>query len=159
MCPDSQAALEKMMGFQTHAAAGVSCIWGVGQLESEITISPAQAVIDNEMISFTRRFNRGYEATDASLALDVTRSVGIAGSFLDHDHTLEHFREEFYQPDLLWRRRRPDWQAGGRKRLDERAEEVATELMARPADNAMSQEQAKTLMEMTEEFTQRMGES
>lgn len=157
MCPDSQAALEKMLGWQTHAAAGVTCIWGVGQLESEMTISPAQAVIDNEMISFARRFNRGYEVNDASLAVDVTRQVGVAGSFLDHDHTLEHFREEFFQPEVLWRRRRQDWAESGGKRLDERAEDVATKLMSRPAETGMSQEQAKTLNELAEGFARRMG--
>lgn len=152
MCPDSQAALEKMLGFQTHAAAGVSCIWGVGQLESEMTISPAQAVIDNEMISFARRFQRGYEVSDGSLAVDVTRQVGIAGSFLDHDHTLEHFREEFFQPEVLWRRRRADWVEAGSPRLDERAEEVATELMARPAEPGMTEDQAQALCQMAEGF-------
>ncbi len=152
MCPDSQAALEKMLGWQTHAAAGVSCIWGVGQLESEMTISPAQAVIDNEMISFARRFRRGYDAADASLALDITRQVGIAGSFLDHDHTLAHFREEFFQPDVLWRRRRRDWTDAGCKRLDQRAEEVASELIARPVEAGMTEDQAKALNEMAEGF-------
>lgn len=152
MCPDSQAALEKMLGWQAHAAAGVSCIWGVGQLESEMTISPAQAVIDNEMISFARRFARGYPADDASLAVEVTRQVGIAGSFLDHDHTLAHFREELFQPGLLWRRRRQDWADEGCKRLDERAEAIATELMARPVETGMSEQQAKALNAMAEGF-------
>lgn len=157
MCPDSQAALEKMLGFQTHAAAGVSCIWGVGQLESEMTISPAQAVIDNEMISFAGRFRRGYEANEKTLAVDVTRQVGIAGSFLDHDHTLEHFREEFFQPKVLWRRRRQDWREGGCKRLDERAEEVATELMALPVKTGMSEERARALNAMAEGFIGRLA--
>lgn len=152
MCPDSQAALEKMLGWQTHAAAGVSCIWGVGQLESEMTISPAQAVIDNEMISFARRFGRGYEVDEAALAVDVTRQVGVAGSFLDQDHTLEHFRGEFFQPELLWRRRRQDWVEAGRKRLDERAEEVARELMARPVETGMDDGQTRAIDEMAREF-------
>jgi trimethylamine--corrinoid protein Co-methyltransferase len=155
MCPDGQAALEKMLGWQVHAAAGVSCIWGVGQLESEMTISPAQAVIDNEMISFSRRFQRGYEVNDASLAVDVTRQVGVAGSFLDHDHTLGHFREEFFQPDLLWRRRRQDWADAGGKQLDERAEEIAAELIARPVDTGMTQDQARALNTMAQALVER----
>jgi trimethylamine--corrinoid protein Co-methyltransferase len=159
MCPDSQAALEKMLGFQTHAAAGVSCIWGVGQLESEMTISPAQAVVDDEMISFARRLRRGYDVAEASLAVDVTRQVGIAGSFLDHDHTLRHFREEFFEPQVLFRRRRQDWTAVGSPRLDERAEQIATELMARPVEAGMSDEQARALSAMMEKFVRRVGDA
>ncbi|MDP6111819.1 MAG: trimethylamine methyltransferase family protein [Planctomycetota bacterium] len=141
MCPDSQAALEKMFGFQTHVQSGVSCIWGVGQLESELTISPGQAVIDNEMIEYAKRYHRGIEVSEEKLALDVTRSVGIAGSFLDHEHTLTHFRDELFEPSLLFRKRRSDWNAEGMKRLDERAEEIADDLMARPVDNGLSDEQ------------------
>ncbi|MHC4874397.1 MAG: trimethylamine methyltransferase family protein, partial [Planctomycetota bacterium] len=37
MCADSQAAMEKMFGIHTHMENGVSAIWGMGQLESELT--------------------------------------------------------------------------------------------------------------------------
>lgn len=145
MCPDSQAALEKMFGFQTHMESGVSLIWGVGQLESELTQSPAQAVMDNEMISYAKRYRRGIEVTPETLANEVVRSVGIAGCFLDHEHTLKHFRSELLQPAVLFRNRRPSWNAGGRKRLDERAEEIATELIRRPANSGLSDDQLAAL--------------
>ncbi len=99
MCPDEQAALEKMFGIHTHMAAGVSNIWGVGQLESELTISTAQAVIDNEMIAYAKRFRRGVAVTPETLAIDITREVGPAGSFLDHEHTAENFRTELFAPN------------------------------------------------------------
>lgn len=38
---DEQAALEKMFGFSSHLRHGVSLIWGMGQLESELTMSLA----------------------------------------------------------------------------------------------------------------------
>ena len=40
----------------THAQARVSAVWGVGSAESEKTISPVQAVIDNEIIGMVKRF-------------------------------------------------------------------------------------------------------
>jgi trimethylamine--corrinoid protein Co-methyltransferase len=152
MCPDGQAALEKMFGFQTHAAAGVTSIWGVGQLESEITFSPAQAVIDNEMIAYARRFRRGCQAEGPSLAVEVTRAVGIAGSFLEQEHTLQHFRQELFMPRLLYRKRRADWTAEGAKVLSQRAEEVAAELASRPVDNALTVDQSKAIQALTDEF-------
>ena len=145
MSPDSQAALEKMFGFRTHSEAGVSCIWGVGQLESERTFSPAQAVIDNEMIEFNRRYSRGILVDDSSLALAVTRSVGIAGSFLDRDHTLEHFRAEFFEPSVLFRKRRADWVEEGQQHLEERAEDVADELICRPLTCPLDDEKKDAL--------------
>jgi trimethylamine--corrinoid protein Co-methyltransferase len=59
MCVDGQAALEKAIGFLTHLQSGVGLVWGVGQLESEMTLSPAQAVIDNEILGYVRRYLRG----------------------------------------------------------------------------------------------------
>lgn len=145
MCPDSQAALEKMFGFHTHLEEGVSSIWGIGQLESEMTLSPAQAVIDNEMIRYAKRYQRGVGVTPDELALDVTRSVGIAGSFLEHEHTLSNFRGELFEPELLFRKRREQWDQEGQRRLDQVAGEIADELMRRPVDNGLTDDQLSEL--------------
>ncbi len=75
MLPDSQAALERMCGFLTHLQNGVSNIWAVGQLESEITFSPAQAVIDEEIIGYVKRYLRGVEVDEDALAVDLIREV------------------------------------------------------------------------------------
>ncbi len=157
MCPDSQAALEKMFGWHSHMLSGVSLIWGLGQLESEMTISPAQAVIDNEMISYVRRYLRGVPVDEQTLALDVSREVGIAGSFLEHEHTLRHFRSELYMPSLLLRDRWAKWQSEGGKTLAERAEEVASDLMAGPAESGLTREQAAELDRMTSQFMAEEG--
>lgn len=154
MCPDAQAGLEKMFGFHTHLESGVAAVWGVGQLESEMTFSAAQAVIDNEMIAYAKRFARGV-ATDAdSLALAATREVGIAGSFLEHPHTAEHYRDELFMPELLWRRNREDWDRDGRKPLDERADDLADDLAARPIDAALTPDQAAELERLAQEFAE-----
>ena len=145
MGPDSQAALEKMFGFHTHAESGVSSIWGVGQLESELTFSPAQAVIDNEMIDYAERFRRGAEVSPESLAVGVIREVGIAGSFLGHEHTLANFREQLYEPSILFRRKWDLWNADGRKSLAKRAEAIAEELAEGPVENGLSDVELEAL--------------
>jgi len=152
MCPDAQAALEKMFGFHTHMDCGVTCIWGVGQLESELTFSPAQAVIDNEMIAYARRYARGIDVSEQTLALDVIRDVGIAGSFLGELHTLEHFRSELFMPELLFRRRRHVWNQEGQPRLEQRAEEVAAELAAGEPEGGLSRHQEAELERIAARF-------
>ncbi|MCL2646886.1 MAG: trimethylamine methyltransferase family protein [Phycisphaerales bacterium] len=152
MCPDSQAALEKMFGFHSHMTTGVTNIWGVGQLESELTISPAQAVIDNEMIAYAKRFHRGVQVTEETLALNITREIGPAGSFLETDHTADHFREELWMPPLLWRQKRAAWTDSGSKRLDERAESLADELIAKPVNNALTADQIHELDRIADGF-------
>lgn len=145
MGPDSQAALEKSIGYLTHLRSGVSLIWGVGQLESELTISPAQALIDNEILAYVRRYLRGVEVTEETLAVDVTRAVGIRGNYLAEKHTLRHFRSELFQPSLLLRQRRPMWEASGAEPLHEVAEERADELIKRERPNLLADEQRAAL--------------
>jgi trimethylamine--corrinoid protein Co-methyltransferase len=121
---DEQAALEKMFGFHTHMEEGVSLVWGMGQLESEKTMSLAQLVIDNEMIAYARHYGRGFAVNDDTLALDLIRQVGIAGSYLDTDHTLERFRDHLWQPSLLNRSAREECPAPLHDAARARAESI-----------------------------------
>jgi trimethylamine--corrinoid protein Co-methyltransferase len=158
MCPDSQAALEKSIGFFTHLQSGVSLIWGVGQLESEMTISPAQAVIDNEILAYVRRFLRGVEVTEERLAVDVTRDVGISGDYLTEEHTLKYFRTEFFEPSILFREKRSAWEAAGSKPLQEVAEAKADEMIAEPLPSTLTDEKITTLREMEKSFLKKIAQ-
>ncbi len=152
MCLDAQSAMEKMFGFHTHMASGVSNIWGVGQLESEMTVSPAQAVIDNEMIGYAQRFQRDVTVDSESLALDLSRAVGIGGSYIAEDHTAENYKSEFFMPEVLFRRRREDWEADGRKTMETRAEEIAQKLIAREVETGLNSDQITALQKLTDAF-------
>ncbi|MCL1818370.1 MAG: trimethylamine methyltransferase family protein [Spirochaetaceae bacterium] len=157
MCPDAQAALEKMCGFLTHLQEKASLIWSVGQLESEITVSPSQAVIDNEMIEFARRYLRGAEVNDSTLALDLIRDVGISGSFLGETHTLERFRDELFIPSILFRKTRTPWKEAGSPRLEDTAEERAHALMAEAPRNGLTAEQIKELDSIAVRYSASLG--
>lgn len=133
---------------------GVSNVWGVGQLESELTISPAMAVIDDEMIGYVKRLKQGVMVNDKSLALEVTREVGVAGSYLDHEHTLLNYRDELYMPGIGYRGSREDWVAAGGKTMAERAEEVAGKLMAEEVDSGLDEEQLAELDRLAGEFVE-----
>jgi trimethylamine--corrinoid protein Co-methyltransferase len=152
MIPDAQAGLEKMCGWLTHLQEKTSLIFGVGQLESEISVSPAQAVIDNEMIDFARRYLRGVDVNKETLAADVIREVGIAGSFLGEIHTFDNFRNELFMPDILYRRTRTPWKEAGSPRLEDTAEAKAHALMAEAPRNGLTAEQIKELDNLTKRY-------
>jgi trimethylamine:corrinoid methyltransferase-like protein len=148
MCTDSlhvdgQNALEKSLAAATHTAAGVSVIWGVGQVESEKTISPVQAVIDDEIAAAARRFTVGFPVDDASLAVDEVRREGIAGSFLGSDHTLAHFRGTVLEPRHLVRAQRGTEAAA--TGMLEHAEAFVREVLSRPPSPCLSKEEDREL--------------
>ena len=152
MCPDSQAAIEKSIGFLTHLQNGVSVIWGAGQLESELTISPAQAVIDNEIIGYVKRLLKGVEVTRDTLAVDLIREVGISGEFLSREHTLFNFSNEFFEPSILFRKKRSDWNKTGSKSLHETAEQLAYDMISEPCSVKLSKEQSAGLRDIENWF-------
>jgi trimethylamine--corrinoid protein Co-methyltransferase len=145
---DEQAALETMFGIATHVREGVSLVWGLGQLESEMTLSLAQLVIDDEMVAYVRRHRRGLAVDEASLALDLVREVGIAGSFLETDHTFSHHRRELFSPRLL--NRRPRNACPGP--LHEVAAARVRELLARAVGPTMTEDERAALVAVERAF-------
>jgi len=156
MCPDAQTALEKTCGFMAHLQSRVSNIWSVGQLESELTFSPAQAVIDDEIIAYVKRYLQGVTVNDETLAVDLIKQVGISGSFLEQPHTANHFRTELFMPKLLFRQPREEWESQGSKDLAERAEERAQALMQNTVDPKLTDNQLKELDALANRFLQQL---
>ncbi len=149
---DEQAALEKAIGFQAHAAAGVSLVWGMGQLESEKTMSLAQLVIDDEIIAYLDRCRRGFQVTDEEIAFDLIREVGIAGSYLETDHTFQHFRAQLFEPRVLNRRQREDCPAP----LHAAAAQRAAAILSADTEGKITPEQSAELRRIEGHYRERI---
>jgi trimethylamine--corrinoid protein Co-methyltransferase len=156
MCSDSllvdgQNALEKSLAAVTHASARVSVIWGVGQLESEKTLSAVQAVIDDEIAAAARRYAAGFSVDDAGLALDEIRRVGIAGSFLGSEHTLAHFRGAVREPRHLVRAQRGTEPA--RRAMLESAQAFVSGIHAQPGEPCVGEAEGEELERIERRFS------
>ena len=109
------------MGLLLHVERGVNLIWGMGQLESQMSISLEQLAIDDEVAAQVERLSRGVAVDAERLAADVFEEVGAAGDFLSHPHTLRWFREELDEVRLGNRDRRERWAAQGHADMRQRA--------------------------------------
>ena len=123
MCAGSQAAFEKMLTGLAHVAAGGNFIWGAGNLESTLAMSPEALVTDNEIAGYFLRFRRGFPVDDESLALEAIQEAGRSGDFLNSSHTLKHFRQVLSRSRLAVRGRRGDWESRGSHSFAESAEQ------------------------------------
>lgn len=149
---DEQAAMEKMFGFHTHAENGVGIIWGMGQLESELTMSLAQLVIDNEMINYARRYARGCHVGEAEIPLELIRTVGITGNYLDTDHTFENYRSQLYEPTILNRRARAD----GAVPLCEAARRRVDALLSTDSEGCIAEDDLAELHRIEDYYSQQL---
>jgi len=125
--PDIQAGYEKAANiFQVAVAGGNYIHHSAGMLESMLTISYEQFVIDNDINGMALRALQGIEVSDETLALDVIKAVGPGGNYLTQRHTLKYARtNEFYIPAGADRNSRVVWETAGGKDARESARDIA----------------------------------
>ena len=129
--PDVQAGFERAMNLTAAMLmGGVDIIDGVGAIDASNAMSPELLVIGNEIIDGIRRLTRGFEVNDETLALDVIDKVGLGGIFLGQKHTLEHYKKEFWMPEISDKSTFAAWQKIGSKTMDKVAKEKVNEIMA-----------------------------
>jgi trimethylamine--corrinoid protein Co-methyltransferase len=128
--PDEQAAAEAALSIILETLAGAQMVHDVGYLDGGMCNSLEQVVICDEIIDYTRHFMRGLEINEDTLALDVIDQIGPDGDYLSTQHTLEHYRQDWY-PKLFERRNHTDWYKRGGKTLRQRARERALDLLAK----------------------------
>jgi trimethylamine--corrinoid protein Co-methyltransferase len=129
---DEQSAAEAGMTMLADALAGGHLVHDCGYLESGLTGSLVQLAICDELAGWIGALLRPVDMSDDALALDLVDRLGVDGSFIEADHTLEHYRERWY-PTLFDRRGHAAWRAGGSTTLAQRAATRVDEVLARDA--------------------------
>jgi len=127
--PDQQATIEAAISIAMSGLSGANLIHDVGYLENGLNASYDLLVMSNEIIGMVKRILRGVTVDTDHLALEVIDQVGPGGNFLSEEHTLKHFRTEFWMPELLDRSNWETWEANGSKPLRQRAHERVLELI------------------------------
>ncbi len=128
--PDLQAGYEKAFTAVLPALAGANFIHeAAGQLDSGMTISYAQFVIDNDINGCVMRGVRGIEIDEDTLAVEVITKIGPKGNFLGDMHTAMRARTEFYYPRAATRKGYDGWVDEGSKDAWTLAEEEACRIL------------------------------
>ena len=125
---DEQASLEGALWILTTALAGGNLSHDVGYIEYGLTASMEMTVMNDEIIGLVRRILGGIEVSVETMALEVIDQVGPDGNFLEQDHTLRHFRENWY-PTLLNRTSYAAWQQAGGLTYGARASAQVREIL------------------------------
>jgi len=127
---DAQAGYESACQAMTLGLSGANWIHdAAGLLENCTTVSYEKTVIDNEILGNVIRLLKGVEVNEETLAIDVIKTVGPAGNFLANDHTAEHFRKEFYIPNVADRWNRITWKERGSLDAHARAHKIAERIL------------------------------
>ena len=150
---DEQAAVESAISCLMSALSGAHLVHDVGFLEYALTGSYEMVVMTNEIIGMVKRIMRGIEVSRETLAVDVIDQVGPGGNFLVEEHTLRHFRQEQWFPDLIDRRNYEDWAKAGAKTMGGRANEQVKKILSEHRPEPLPPERRKAIADIVKSTT------
>jgi len=155
---DEQVAIERAMGGLLPALAGANALSGAGCIESGITVSYEQLVIDDEIFEMIFRAVRGIDIDEEKLAVDVIIKVAKeSANFLQQKHTLQHFQSEHFMPKLVSRAARSRWEKMGSKSIVEVAREKVKKILTEHQPPRIEEDAEKKLEEILKTATQTLG--
>jgi trimethylamine--corrinoid protein Co-methyltransferase len=130
--PDTQAGWEKAMTTLLAAMGGSNYIHhAAGMLESMLTVSYEQYVIDDEIIGMCCKVLDGIKIDDEHLALETIDEVGPGGTFITSEHTLDHMRSEYFSGNgVTDQNNREQWANNGSPDTWQRAREMVKRILA-----------------------------
>jgi trimethylamine--corrinoid protein Co-methyltransferase len=154
---DEQAAVEATFSLLAAFLSGASLIHDVGYLDSGLNGSIEMLAICDEIIGMVKRFGRGVQVDEDNLAFEVINRVGPGGHFLSDDHTMRHFRKEFWLPNLMDRSSYEGWLAEGKKTLKERGEEKTNHILQTHQPMPIDENVMKEMKEIIEKADKKAG--
>ncbi len=102
--------------------AGANYMWhSAGWNEAGMHCSTAKFIVDAEMCEIGYRMAQGVNWDDFDAALSAVTDIGPSGHYLGHPHTLEHFQEAFFMPEMFDNNSIEQWHTEGGVEINERA--------------------------------------
>lgn len=141
--PDPMATLEKWANGYLPLMAGANVNGGAGSLACVSTVSLEQVAIDDDVYGHMLRQAHGLQVDDETLAADVIANVGPGNSYIMEEHTLAHFRDEYYFSPLANRLSAPTWEAAGAHNALDQAAHRVRNILAAPPKVFLSDEQSR----------------
>lgn len=131
--PNAQAQLERGQTALLGVLGGFDTFHGLGMLGIDEVFSPAQALLDLDMVRAAARTAAGAESApglDLASLPDVVDEVIRGGTiFAMHETTVRSFRHQYFLPRVLRRSDRAQWVAAGRPDAYAEAEAKAAKLV------------------------------
>ena len=122
--PDFQSAYEKSFRAIFTGLSGGSSRPLHGGVYGELSHSPLQAVLDDDIAGMVGRYLAGMDVNDETLALDLIEQVGpVPGHFLGLAHTRKWWKQEQYIPHSADKLTYPEWLQSGKKSAADYARE------------------------------------
>lgn len=131
---DAQAGYESALMIMNSVLSGVNYQYhSAGMLHSWLCMSYEKFVMDLDIVGMLRRYRRGIDVNDETLAFDVIKAVGPGGHYLTQKHTKRNHRKEFRRPILSDRSTYDSW-INANISTEQRATQIYQKMLAKYED-------------------------
>jgi trimethylamine--corrinoid protein Co-methyltransferase len=143
--PDAQAGLEAGISLVAGVLAGADIYGHLGICGVDQASSLVMLLMQHEIVAYIERIMRGFEVDEETLGLDVIREVGHDGTFLAEPHTVRHFRQELWFPQLLDREFWSNWVEQGAGTMYDRCIAMKDEVLRSHVPQPLDKDTAREL--------------
>jgi trimethylamine--corrinoid protein Co-methyltransferase len=144
---DQQAAAEHAMWILWAALNGCNLCHDVGYMESGLCFSAVQLTMADEFIRYARRVARRDPFDPERLAVETIHQVGPGGAFINHPHTHQHFRDNFFN-ELIDHDTYAGWERSGATTMFERTRKKTQQLLETHTPKPLATDAEKALDEI-----------
>jgi trimethylamine--corrinoid protein Co-methyltransferase len=139
------------------ALAGANLIYGLGMLESGITLGYGQMVMDSEFAGMVRYTLQGIPVNDETLDVDSIIRVGPGGNHLTEPNTVAKTRGYQSAPKFIDRNLMDNWLLEGGVDLKTKCDEEARRILETHQPEPLSEYAAGTIREIIEKEERDLG--
>ncbi len=154
---DYQGGAESAMGQLILSLNGANVVYGIGVLAGMDANSLEKIVLDHEIFKSIKKFLKGIEISEETLAFDVIRQVGPEGDFLSQPTTFKWFKKEYMFADILDRKSKSTWENEGAKGCQEKAGEYVRDILQNASLNRLSPQKDKDLDKIMTSILKKRG--
>jgi len=146
---DHQAGMECTISLMTALLHGANIVHDVGFMDAGLQGSLQLQVMANETIGFLRAATRGVVVDGETLALDAIDDVGPTGSFLQHPHTMRHYKAPFYSK-LFDKGPYSLWEKNGCLTLEDKAAKAVDRILETHSSEPLSEATQKKITDIVQ---------
>jgi len=160
---DFQNGIERGIPAILSALSGAHSIHLYGGIYGEITHSPIQSILDDDLAGMIGHFIQGINVNDETIALDLIHEVGpIPGHFLSKRHTYEWWKKEQYMQKVGDILTYPEWEQSGKKDCIDYAKERMKKILSEHEVSAHitkeQEEEINVIVKEAEAFYRKRGD-
>jgi trimethylamine--corrinoid protein Co-methyltransferase len=153
---DQQCGFEVTISLMTALLHGANIVHDLGFMDAGMQGSLALMVVANDILGFLRAATKGVQVDDETLALDVIEEFGPTGNYLEHPHTLRHFREAYYS-QLADKNVHAVWASRGATSMEARAAQRVEAILAEHHPSPLPEDIQQALCKVVLREEQQLG--